>query len=1392
MNSRKITLFLSGIFIVGVASLTGYLISSDGASNILSFKNQAANIGSESKEERIVNKKVTEILEQPLDLSENTSLEVEKFVQEIEDAKKEKNLVQDTPSVNVSTDNDKTNDETKIEENDEIIIDNKIENEINNEGSVNDSIESETAEENKKDENNKLQDTTLKPETPIISDIKASSNSLALNFNKVINATSYKCIYGKDIDAMNNEGTIIDTLTGYQCFIDNLEQGTNYYVQLIAINEELSSNSEIKNVKTSYLQPEVSTLISKVVSDNNIKVSYSLSNNATRYTCFYKETDTNEWNVSGNLVIDEKNIYCELSNLKENKEYEIKLTSINGDKEIDSEITTIKTNYKKPELPIVKNINTTKNSINIVLDKSKNATSYVCKYGITTDGINNFGNVVIEENNVTCSIKNLGSNSTYFVKLYAYNHDIYTESSIFEVTTNGLSELSTPVLTSTNSNSSEIDVIFNIYKGNPNEYNCSYGYNKNSLDKTGVIIENTNSQATCRLSELSEGTSYYVQLTAKNEDFEKKSEIYEVKTEFNSPTKSILENQTSTEDSITATFSKGINATEYLCYYGTNNSNINIPVDSYLEDKAVKCELKNLNEGTNYYLKVVSVNGDKQISSDIYTISTKFKTPSKPTIINQYQTQDSIKVDYSLSDYATDYEAYYGTNANNLVKIPFIKNEDSIEINVNNLKSETNYYFKLIASNKGVKSIESDLIEIRTLDKKIDAPILVSATSSESTITLNYNIIDNLDLYICYYGTDKDNLNNTTNAIRISDNTRQCVINDLDENKTYYFKLNVIKNNNIINSEINEIKTKFKTPSVPVIKETISTNSSIKADFNIGNNLTEYVCKIGTDINNINTTINSNKTGNVVSCNADNLLNKTNYYIQLTIINGDKSSQSDVISITTKYNAPTKPIWEKVIVSDNKITATYSLSNDTTDYICYYGTDKNNITKLGDAIVENNKVRCEFSNLNQNSKYFYKVVATNHNEVFTESDIKEISTSYSNPEVPVISEITSTESSITLTYPTSKNASSYVCKYGTSENNLTNQASVTNSANSIICEAKNLQDNTNYYFRLSAINGDKTVDSNIVKTTTKQKIVTPSLATPEYVGTGKIFNGAITIKFTEVADAYAQYCYYGTNKSNLSSRVKASWLDGNMVCSIPYDESKDLFVMSRAYEADGTTYTESKIQTIKSSVYIPEAPTVTNITKDFENIIMTYNTGGYSQGYKCYIGTDKNNITTEGNIGTYSNMQMCSFTGLKPNTTYFVRIDNIYDSEITSTITEVKTDALNSCVGNGASISNQNTYGVKVNSTCGVGAESDAALKAEAVAIKLASVDTLKVLKDYPQYDVKSFADIIPLYNSDRTIYGYDIDIVLYEPGDISMVIGEYYLRNNQRIWATELPYGVN
>jgi hypothetical protein len=932
--------------------------------------------------------------------------------------------------------------------------------------------------------------------------------------------------------------------------------------------------------------------------------------------------------------------------------------------------------------------------------------------------------------------------------------------------------------------------MFNIYTGNPEKFSCMYGNNKNELNFKGSVVKATNTMANCRLSNLKEGQSYFVKLIAQNIDFTKESEIYEVKTDYITPTKAKLINSDSTNSQINVTFSKTENTKKYVCYYGESNSNLNLEGNISIDGDYVKCLFDNLNENSDYFVRMVSINGDKNVSSDIFKIRTKNLTPEKPLLVNKYQTNYSAKVVYSQSTYAKEYKGYFGINDKNLVEIPIVQNENNIELLKNDLNENTKYYFKLVAIN-GDKSTESDIVEVTTLEKEIAIPVLINSNTTSNILTINYNVEDNLDVYMCYYGTDKNNLDNSANAIKTKNNERQCVINNLNENTQYYFKMVATKNGKVISSDINTNKTEYSTPNIPnKIKESV-TNNSLMVEYNVSSNITDYVCKIGTDENNINTKINSSKNGNVITCSTNNLLSKTTYFVKLEVINGNKTNNSNILSLTTSFDTPSKPAFISENIDKNSVTAVYSVSDNATDYICYYGKEINAINNVGTVTVKNNKVNCTFNNLEEGSRYLYKVTAINHNEIFTNSDIKLVNIPYTEPDKPVLNNVVSTTNSIKTVYNINNNYS-YVCKYGTDRNNLDKDGTILMDLdNTLKCEMNSLNENTEYYFQLTAINGNKTTKSDISSTKTLVKVDENNLEVPKFVNIPTKLSNSVTVNYTDTKDAYVHYCYYGDKESNMSYKVTANYVDGYAQCHLNnVDISEDIYVKMRAYKKDGITYVETDTTKIEKERYIPEKPVLKEITKDFENIITSYNTGGAMKEFKCYAGTSVNNLNIQGTFASYGNTQLCGFTKLQPNTKYYVRIDNVYDKETTSSdIKEIITDKLNGCIGNGPNIENLTDYTVKVNSTCAVNENSSAIENATTVARKLASIDTLKVLDDYPQYDFKSLADIIPIYNPDRTISGFYADVILYRPGNMSDVIGEYDLyKGFNRNWIIDLP----
>lgn len=1455
MNKKKLTMLFSSIGIVSVVGLVCLFNSGIGTSTNISDSNQALNTRIESKEEIVVNNKLSEILEKSI-LKEtlNEPIEIDNFIEQINTISEIKEEIKNNtdveniktiekkidnivlPIVNDQSDNDSEiitpieidNEKEEIIKEENTQIEKTKESEETTERIVSESIPKITEKDTKEvdvkennieekpveipeeelketiqtniiEENNlkekeiesiqEKEELILQPETPLIKNKENSTNSISINFNKTINTEKYKCYYGINNSMLNNEGTIIEVVNGMQCSINNLKDGEKYYIQIESINKDKISRSEIVEVYTEYKTPTKQNIINNVVTDSSIKATYTKAKNANRYVCYYKEKASSNWNTISNIVTDDSNIYCEINGLKENSIYDLKIEAINGNKSTESDVSTFTTEFSKPSIPVIKHINVDKNNAQIIFNKSTNASSYLCRYGLTENSLNMFGNTVISNNEVVCQLNNLNPNTSYFIEILAYNHTVSNKLNIFKITTNQLVELSTPVLIESQSNANEINAAFNIYTGNPEEFSCLYGIDKNNLNLKGTITNQTNSMAECRLSNLKEGNSYFVKLIASNQDFTKESEIYELKTDFVSPTKSKLNSIETTPNNAEVLFEKTFNTKEYQCYYGESNSNLNLKGTIVETNDLIQCNLENLNENSNYYVKLNSINGDKITSSDVYNIKTKNITPEKPEILNIQNSISSIKVDFKLSKYAKGYKGYFGMNDKNFTEVPVTLKDNFIEINKNSLQENTEYYFKLIAIN-GDKEVESDIINVKTLERELSKPTLINSSSTDSIITINYNAEDDLDLYMCYYGTDSKNLTNSVNAIKTKANTRQCVLNNLDENTTYYFKLMTTKNGKVSESEINNKTTQYSTPTIPTKTTESVTNNSLSVNYEINSSITDYTCKIGTDSNNLNTKINGIRNGNTINCSANNLLDKTTYFVKLEVVNGDKTNSSAINSISTLFDTPTKPLFKSEKIEKNSLEAVYSTSDNATDYICYYGDDIASLNKIGTVEIKNNQVICNFNNLEEGHKYFYKLTATNHNEIFTNSDIKLANIPYSNPDKAILKDISSSTNSAIATFTVNSNYT-YTCQFGRDINDITYNGTVNlGVGNTAKCEMNNLQEGTEYYFKMTAINGNKKVDSDISTVTTTVKVDNNVLAKPQFVNNPPTFGNNITVNYTKVDGAYAHYCYYGTDE-NLSYKTTASYVDGYAQCHLEnIDLSEDLYVKMRAYKKDGVTYSESDIMTIEANKYIPEKPVLTDVTKDFENIITTYNTGGYIKKMECSASTDNKNFNIKGTFASHGTTELCGFTNLNPNTTYYIKLDNIFDKETTSSdVKIIKTDALNNCMGGGPNTSNLGDYLTRVNSTCAVDEKSSLVENSMNVARKLVAIDTLKVLKDYPAYDVASLGEINYLYNADRTVSGVYANIILYRPGNMADVVGEYNLqRNLNRVWVKELP----
>ena len=166
----------------------------------------------------------------------------------------------------------------------------------------------------------------------------------------------------------------------------------------------------------------------------------------------------------------------------------------------------------------------------------------------------------------------------------------------------------------------------------------------------------------------------------------------------------------------------------------------------------------------------------------------------------------------------------------------------------------------------------------------VDAPTLTlgKVTSDDISITIPYTITGTEPIKItCVAGLEEGNY-----SIEGVIENNQCKLNNLQTNKTYYYKIEANNKTQIPAIETGSIKTSVPTVSITGAS---STTSSASFNFTTTGHITSKSCKCGSKGGSIS--------GN--TCNVSGLSGATTYSCSVTVTNSNGYSVSTSRNITT-------------------------------------------------------------------------------------------------------------------------------------------------------------------------------------------------------------------------------------------------------------------------------------------------------------------------------------------------------------------------------------------------------------------------------------------------------------------------------------------------------------
>lgn len=426
----------------------------------------------------------------------------------------------------------------------------------------------------------------------------------------------------------NNKRTTEDTVVSLE--IKDLQPNTQYFVRAYAINKVGVAYSEEYEF-TTYTLPEIST---EDITD--IQLTTALLNGRLIFNG--NDTATIKgfcWSTNDEPTLDDDHIEIDttsvtytyrLSNLKDETQYYVRAYAQNKIGIVYGESRAFTT--QSAVIPIVttssaSNITYASAAVggNVTSDGGASVTERGVVYSISQNPTTSNSKVTSGNGigSFTCDLTNLQENTKYYVRAYAINKKgvAYGEQKSFTTKSYTLPTVTTSSATNITYTSATISGNVTSDGGTAiTERGVVYGTNQNpTTANTKVTSGSGTGSFSCSLSNLQDGTTYYVRAYAVN----KKGTSYGEQKSFTTKAYALPTVTTSAATNITYTSATvggnvtsdgGATVTERGVVYSTsqNPTTSNSKVTNGSGTGSFTCSLSDLQDGTTYYVRAYAIN----------------------------------------------------------------------------------------------------------------------------------------------------------------------------------------------------------------------------------------------------------------------------------------------------------------------------------------------------------------------------------------------------------------------------------------------------------------------------------------------------------------------------------------------------------------------------------------------------------------------------------------------------------------------------------------------------------------------------------------------------------------------------------------------------------------
>ena len=1060
----------------------------------------------------------------------------------------------------------------------------------------------------------------VRNERPVVQTLAATeitSSSANLNGNVVSDGgatiTARGFFYGTSSDNMSNNVTVSAGSGEFASAIENLSAGTTYYYCAYATNEMGTIMGEILNFTTvQTTAPTVATLDATNIAYTTATLNGSLTSTGgaeiTEKGFFY---GTSADNLS-QMATTSTDFYAEVSELNTSTTYYFKAFATNANGTSFGELKTFTTlTMARPTVVTLAATNITISSATLngsVTENNASVTARGFQLGASENDLSVSLPVNTSESNFSMNIPGLDANTTYYFCAYATDEfgTVYgevmgfTTSSVVAPTVSTLAVSEITYTTATLAGSITSD-------GGASVTECGFLYSTSPMfgSYETLTCQSVSNSFTYGLDGLNAGTTYYVKAYATNEIGTALGEVQSFTTEsYLAPTVTTLAASGITVTSATlngtVVSNGGAEITERGFVYsasplfGTSSTII-----SNSETDDFSAEISDLESSTTYYYKAYATNSVGTTYGEILNFTTlAIGNPSVVTYAATNVTYTSAVINAGvISDGGatiTGRGFYWGTTEDNLTEqVTAGIGASNFNITLDGLTDNTTYYYKAYATNSAGTTYGNTL---NFTTPEILAPTVATMAATEITrvsAKLNGEITSDGGTDVTARGFIYSQYSNFTTYetvnTALTSNVFYANIESLSPITTYYYKAFATNSRGTSYGEAMQFTTlEFYMPTVVTYDATNVTISSATLNGNItsdgGSTVTAKGFQYGTSADNLATSLSLGMGAGTISTALSNLDDNTTYFYRAYASNTQGTAYGETKSFTTvEIVAPTVVTMPATGNTRTSLTLNASITSDggaaVTARGFYWGTAENDLPNYVSSNQTSANFSATISNLEVNTVYYYCAVATNMRGTTLGEVLSSRTNPLTAPTVVTNAATNITGSTATLNATITDNGGTTVTArgfyWGTSVDNLVNNAVSNGTANSFSANITGLANSTTYYYCAYATNSTSTAIGDIMS------FSTPTRPTVETVSASSITYHEATlsgnVRSNGGATVTARGFMYGTSASNLTQTVQSGTGTGSYTKTITgLNPNTTYYYKAYATNSVGTAYGEVK------------------------------------------------------------------------------------------------------------------------------------------------------------------------------------------------------------------------